>query len=151
MAAGQDRRPGRGPGQRGRPQRGFLQVAADGDELRLPAGRYRLPGDPGRSLDAQPADLGRQVQAPGQRRLAGAGPQPAPAGPPGRVNERRRHAAQVGVPDVPVLEPHLAGDPVGRRVGLGHPQVQRVGVHRQDLVLAGQRDQVTADAAAQVG
>ena len=50
-----------------------------------------------------------------------------------------------------MLEPDLAGHPVDRRVGLGHPQVHRVGVHRADLVPGGQRDQVTTDAAAQVG
>ena len=43
-----------GPGQRRRPQRGFLQLAADRDELLSPIlRRHQLPRDPGRGLDTQ--------------------------------------------------------------------------------------------------
>ena len=77
--------------------------------------------------------------------------QPALAGAPGRVDEHRIHPGQVHLTDVGLHRPRGAAHAAGRRVEHGHPDVQRVPVHRQDLMLPGQRDEVTADAAAQVG
>ena len=99
------------------------------------------------SLGTRPA----RVQAPGQGRFARARTQPGGAAAPGRVDERRIHPGQVHLADVGRHGLRAAAHAAGHGVEHGHPQVQRIPVDGPDLVLPGQGDQITADAAAQVG
>ena len=115
VPAGQDGRPGPRGGQRGGPQHRLLQVPPERDELQLPARRHGVVGQPGRGLDADPPAVPRQVQAPPQRRLAVAGPQPPAAAAPGRVDEHRLGAGQGDVPDVGGDGGHPAGHAVDAR------------------------------------
>lgn len=106
---------------------------------------------PGRRLDADGVDAVGEPEAPLQRRLAVTGPEPPPAAAAGRVDERRVHTGQVGVPDVGLHGLHVLGSVVRTGVGHGHAQVQRLQIHGPDRPARRQGDQVAADAAAQVG
>ncbi len=166
--------PGGGRGrQGGRPQYRLLEVTRLRDELGFPPGRDDLVADAGRSLDADGRHLTGQARAPVEGRFgltraeppgctrrgaSGASRGVARAEPAGRVDEHRVEPvggqSPSGQPQVAHVGHHRR-DPVGPavdgRVVQGEAGVPGVPVDREHGGGSGQRDQVAADAAAQVG
>ena len=128
VAGRQDRGAPLGGRERRRPQHGFLEVAAVGDELGLPARRDQLGGQAGRGLDADGGDLAGEGEAPVERRLRHPGGEPARPGPAGRVDEDRVDAVQCDVAHVRDAGADPAGFSVDAGVVDGEPGVDLVAV-----------------------
>jgi ABC-2 type transport system ATP-binding protein len=91
-----------------------------------------------------------QAGSPRQWRFAGAGPHPVAVGPPGRVDEHGINATQLHLANIGVHGGDRLPHRVDRCVEHGHPQVQRVTIDRDDVALAGQRDEIAPDATTQI-